>query len=145
LNPTEVEWQTNKTVELHIPTVLYEAVIQDDVILSYSSCQLRNVEIHPREYGILCLSKKQSVWVEGSLGVQQDDRSNNILGVQNTTVQKPKKALDLFCGIRNSTRVLTEWGVAVTSVEIDPKYHPHICCAVLTWEYTRFPCRRFDV
>jgi len=40
LNLAEVEKQTYKKVELHIPTVLYEAAIQDDVILSYSWCQL---------------------------------------------------------------------------------------------------------
>jgi len=103
------------------------------------------VEIHPREHGILCVSKEQSVWVEVSLGVQEDDWSNNILGVQTTTVQKPKKALDLFCGIGSATKVLTEWGFEVTSVDIDPKYHPDICCDVMTWGFPRLPRRGFGV
>jgi len=30
-------------------------------------------------------------------------------------------------------------------VEVDPKYHPDICCDVMTWEYTRLPCSVFDV
>jgi len=58
--------------------------------------------------------------------MQEDDWSNNILGVQTTTVQIPKKALDLFSGIGSATKVLTEWGSEVTSVDIDPKYHPDI-------------------
>jgi len=96
LNLTGVDRQTNKTVELHIPTVLYQADIQEDVILSYFWFQPRIVEIHPREHGIFFVPNEPSVWVDGRLGVHEDDWSNNILGVQTTTVQKPKKALDLF-------------------------------------------------
>jgi len=95
-----VDRQTNKPVELHIPTVLYEADIQDDVILSYSWCHLRSVEIHPRGHGILCVSKEESLWLEGNLGLQEDDWSNNISRVRNTTLQKPKEALELFCGMK---------------------------------------------
>jgi len=58
LNLTGVDTQTNKKEELHIPTVLYEADIQDDVIPSYSWCQLRSVEFQPREHGTLCVSKE---------------------------------------------------------------------------------------
>jgi len=57
LKITGVDKQTHKKVEFYIPTVLYEADIQDDVILSYSWCQLRSVKIHLREPVILCISK----------------------------------------------------------------------------------------
>jgi len=29
-------------------------------------------------------------------------------------------------------------------VDINPKFHPDICCDVMTWEYTRLPRRVFD-
>jgi len=87
--------------------------IQDDVNLSYSWRQLRSLEIHPREHGILCVSEEQSVWV--SLGVQENDCSNNTSGVQTTKLQKPKKAYYRFRGIGSATKVLTEWGFEVAS------------------------------
>jgi len=103
-----VDKQTTNKVEIHIHTVLYEVDIQDDVILTYSWCQLRSVEIHPSEHVILWVSKEHSVWLEVSLGVQEADRSSNILVLQTTTVHKPKRALDLFGGIRSGSKVLTE-------------------------------------
>jgi len=30
-------------------------------------------------------------------------------------------------------------------VNIDPKYHPDICCDVMTCEYSQLPRRAFDV
>jgi len=77
--------------------------------------------------------------------MQDDDWSNNILGVQTTTVQKPETALDLFCGIGSATRVLTECGFEFTSLDIDPNYYPVFCCDVMTLEYTRLPRSVFDV
>jgi len=53
--------------------------------------------------------------------------SHKSFGVQTKTVQKPNKALEMFCGIGSATRMLTECGFEITSVDNDPKYHPDIC------------------
>jgi len=137
------EKQTNKREELQIRIVLHKAVIQDYVILSFSWFELRSEEILRKENGVLSVSKEQSVWVD-FLGVQESDWSNNMLGVQTTTLQKPKEAFTCFVALKvlpNCWRRGVSRSLLWTLSQISPWY----LLWVMNCECSRLPRRNFDV
>ena len=136
-----VNKSTNKPVELRIPTTLLEADIADEVLLGFDWCRDRGVSIYPPLHSI-CVHKGHDVWVEG---VRTQTPSDPEMVVQVVGTDNPPRALDLFSGTGSATRVLQKGGFEVTSLDVDPQYHPTICCSILEWDYRQYPPGYFSL
>lgn len=140
-NATDVDSKIKKVVR--VPTTLYEAEIEEDVILSYQWMGERDVIINPRQHGVWLTVGKTRLWVAG-VRANPRQRSNArlprgpvfVYTIPGPTgeLEKPK-ALDLFCGRKSAAKVLERWGYEVTTVDTDPTRDPTICEDVLTWDY----------
>ena len=133
---------TEREVILRLPTLIYEAKINDDLILSYAWCRQWVCQINPRQHAIFVVKKGQNIFVEGI-------RTTELLGhttvVQVAVETPPKLALDLFSGTGSTTRVLEGYGYTVTTLDNDPRYRPTICGSILEWEYKAFAPNHFDL
>jgi hypothetical protein len=54
------------------------------------------------------------------------------------------RALELFSGTGSVGRALTAAGFEVTSLDLNPKASPTICCDILEWDYKALPADHFD-
>ena len=133
---------SNKKVEVQIPTIFYEADINEDIILSYEWCARAGVEVHPPKHGILCVRKGTEIWVDG---VRTKSAEDPVTEISVIATEIPKRALDLFAGTGSVTRVLQQAGYEVVSVDNNPRYQPTICGDILEWDYRKYPTRYFDL
>ena len=125
--------------QLLMPTILMEAEIDEDVILSYQWLGERDVQVSPREHGLWVTTPGHRWWVDG---VRSDprQRANARLPRQPVLVRKipanrpdnKKRALDMFCGRKSAAKVLEEWGYEVVTLDNDPARDPTICSDVLS-------------
>ena len=110
LNATDVETKEKRVAR--IPTILYEADIDEDIILSYRWMGEREIVVAPRLHGMWLTVSKAKLWVAG-VRTNPRQRSNarlprepvyvNRIPGQTEDLQKPK-ALDLFCGRKRGMR-----------------------------------------
>ena len=136
---------TGEPVQVVAPTLLCEADIADDVIVSYTWLGERGFEVSPRRHGIFCQVGTLRIWVPGLQSTVGADPPVVPIQVRQTSVQK-KMALDLFSGTGSATRVLQSHGYHVVSVDSDPKWDPSVCVDVMTWEYAAaYPAGAFDI
>ena len=157
LKGTQVE--TNREVELRLPTWFYAADIPEDLILSYEWCRLRGVDISARHHGLLCLKSGEEYWVDGIRGTQlqpsvmvpiiqasprsmpqrcQEQEVPEIL-VTPPDEDQGLRALDLFSGTGSVTKVLQKLGYQVTTLDLDPKFHPDIQLDIRDWNFKNYP------
>ena len=136
---------TGEEVQVVAPTLLCEAEISDDVIVSYTWLGERGFEISPRKHGMLCQVGDTRIWVSGLPAPEQNPTLVPIQ-VRRTSVQE-KLALDLFSGTGSATRVLQSHGYRVISVDHDSKWEPTLQKDVLTWDYRNegFPPGAFEI
>ena len=140
-----VEEGTGAKRRLEMPTTLYEAVIEEDVILSYRWMGERAIQVKPRRHGFTVVPDKVPIWVEG-LRSNPQQRANarlprepiyiNRIPTEGEAPAKPR-ALDMFCGRKSAAKVLEEWGYEVVTLDNDIKKNPTICTDVLKWNYCR--------
>ena len=55
------------------------------------------------------------------------------------------RLLELFCGSKSIGKVFEKNGFEVVSLDIDPKFHPTICCDILDFDYRKYQPGSFDV
>ena len=60
-----VEEGTKVKQRLRMPTTLYEAAIDEDIILSYRWLAERDIKLSPREHGFKITVDRMPIWVEG--------------------------------------------------------------------------------
>ena len=134
---------TGESVELKAPSVLYEADITDDVIVSYTWLGERELEVVPKQHGLRGKVGATRVWVPGDLTALV-----STMGASSPTVPmeicRPgppsKKALDLFSGTGSASKVLKAHGFEVVTVDNDPRWSADIREDILSWDYaTTFP------
>lgn len=138
-----VDVNTKAKYILSVPTSLYKADIDQDVILSYRWMGERDIRIGPRPHGFWLSTKGQTLWVDGIRTVTKQ-RANarlprvpvslNVLPAPMKTDGK-RMALDLFCGRKSASSVLEKWGFQVVTLDNDPKRNPKICMDVMAWNY----------
>ena len=146
--------EAKKKYEVVMPTTLYEADIDEDIILSYRWMGERDVRVVPRRHGFWVDTDEQKLWVAGqrhgaktwtNQDVPRKPVYVNTIPTKPTEPEKPR-ALDLFCGRKSAARVLERWGYEVTTLDNDPKRSPTICADVLRWDYERlYPPGSFQI
>jgi hypothetical protein len=136
------------------PAKLFEANIEEDVIISYQWMGERDVRIGPRAHGVWFKVKQQTVWVDG-VSTNPHQRANarlprvpvyvDTMAVIAGPRGKPR-ALDMFCGRKSAGNVLEKWGYEVVTLDNDPKRNPTICTDVLKWDYhSQYPRGYFQL
>ena len=78
------------------------------------------------------------------MGTQEQREKENASAAQ-VGVDKPRLALDLFCGTGSVGRELEALGYHVISLDNDHKRGATFTCDVRDWEYWRYPVGYFDV
>ena len=136
--------------EVRIPTLLYEADITDDLIVSYGWLAENAVEVSAKRHGVLVVLEGKAVWVCGVKKPKAQPQDANQATVQvvtgQKTTKKPLRALDLFSGTGSVRRVLEGKGYHVTSLDMDPKWKADFICDVLGWDVRKhFPPGHFDI
>ena len=146
--------ETKELFPLTTESALYEAEMEEDVILSYQWMGERDIQVAPRAHGFWVESEGNRIWVAGLRGYAQQ-RANarlprvpvNIrqLGAVIKDDFKPR-ALDMFCGRKSAAKVLEKHGFEVVTLDNDPKRDPTICSDVLTWDFWgMYPPGYFDL
>ena len=144
-----VDLQTRKKRSLHIHTVLVEAEIEEDVILSYRWMGEWDVRVGRRPHGVWISASAGQWWVAG-IRTRPQQRANARLPrapvhINKVEAQKPR-AQDLFCGRKSAAKVLEEWGFEVTTLDNDPNRQPTIRTDILEWNCERqFPPGYFQL
>jgi hypothetical protein len=131
---------TKNAVVVKIPTLLYEADIEEDVILSYVWLAERNLNVVPRKHGVQGFFDGCSVWICGVLAgkgtIVDSIRAIPPVSIQAIHNFRPK-ALDLFSGTGSVGKVLRDHGYDVISVDVDSKWDPTLCVDISTWDYEK--------
>ena len=140
------ETDKKKRVALTTPTLVYEADIEDDMILSYEWLGERGFDVSPRRHGLLGVMDGCRIWIPGI----DEDRSQSLhrqpVAVHAIPAQNAPRALDLFCGTKSAARVLESHGFQVETVDSDPKRDPSHCVDVMSWDYRAvYPPGHFDI
>ena len=151
-----VEWDNRKKMVLTAPTLLYEAAMEEDILLSYQWLAERNIDVCPRKHGLRTRMGNAIMWMPGER-VKPMIRANARLAkepmfvqaapVQALEAETPSlRALDLFCGGKSVAKVLEKWGYKVETLDMDPKRDPTLCVDVLQWNYReKFPPGYFHI
>ena len=140
---TEVD---KKRVALITPTALYEADIQDDIILSYEWLGERGLDVCPRKHGLMGTMDGGRIWLPGIEEDRDSDLQKQPVAVHAIPAKNAPRALDLFCGKKSAARVLEKHGYQVESLDSDPKRDPSICVDILEWNYRdAYPPGYFDI
>ena len=134
-----------KKVALQTPTVLLEADMAEDVLLSYQWLGTRHFDIHARDHGIMGHVDGLDVWVAGTPDETDGQGSVQQVSVQAVPHGDEKRALDLFCGRKSAAKALEQFGYRVETLDMDPARDPSICIDVLEWDYTMFPPGHFHI
>ena len=83
---------TGKEMLVRLPTWCYEADIREDLILSYSWCQSRGMEVVAPQHGLRCKRNGRSAWIPG----MEHEINENLVSV--LAVEEGKWALCLGAG-----------------------------------------------
>ena len=142
----------SQRVRITAPTALYEADIEEDIILSYQWLGERGVDVCPRRHGLRTTVAKRLVWIAGERTTSLS-RNEKYLPTQPMYVRTVKptsnnrpKMLDLFCGRKSASNVLKRWGYETITLDNDPKRNPDIHADILTWDYrAAFPKGYFSL
>lgn len=124
-------------------TLLYEAALGEDVILSYNWLARRKLDIYPHHHALR--GKVNGVWYhipaikESTEPVPLDGRetvyAHAISAMAQPSLFERPRALELFCGTKSVAKVLEKWGFEVVTFDCDPKRNPTICENILTWQF----------
>jgi len=140
------ESDNKKKVALTTPTALYEADIEDDVILSYEWLRDRGFDVCPRRHGLMGVMDGSKVWIPGMTREHKMSCDRQPVAVHAIPAQGAPRALDLFCGTKSAARVLERHGYQVETVDADPSRNPSVCVDVMEWDYkTLYPPGHFDI
>jgi hypothetical protein len=149
MDATDVEGKTK--VILMTPSNLYEADIEEDVILSYQWLGEREFEVNSRRHGLSITGAQRKLWIPG-IRTAPLPRKNARLPKQPIFVRTTKnegetrpRALDLFCGRKSVAHVLEKWGFEVVTMDNDPSRNPTHCVDIMEWDYTTYPKGYFDI
>ena len=130
---------------LTAPSELYEAAMEEDVILSYQWLAERDIDVCPRKHGLRMSWGHETVWMPA-------DREKALPRVNARLERKPVyvhaaqvtaeeargpalRALDLFCGRKSVAKTLEKWGYQVETLDVDPKREPTVCVDIMKWDY----------
>ena len=157
---------------LQMPTTLYEAVIDEDMILSYRWMGERDVQVIPRDHGFRVTPDKVPIWV-GGVRSNMQQRANARLpqepifvnriptrkesqstdeeaepeatqsdGMSEDEEEAPRKPRALDMFCGRKSAAKYE----VVTLDNDVKRNPTICTDVLEWNYRRqYPRGYFDL
>ena len=140
-NPT-----TGKRFGITAPTILLEADIDEDVILSLEWLGERHFDVLAREHGLMAHINDRQLWLPGNqhdLRMGEMQSGGQVKAVPATPV---RRALDLFCGRKSAARALQKVGFRVITLDSDPARDPDICCDIMEWDYkATYPPEYFDL
>ena len=170
---TEVD--TERPHKLQAPVQFYIADMKGvEAIISYKWLAENGLMVNPRRHGLNVwgIHEGEAFWVPG---IKKGSRIHTIggrvatpgvapsitypivpppgklqgkgvdKGVQ-TSLDRPRRMLDLFCGTGSVGQVFREQGWQVVSVDWDPKYQPTLIRDIGAWDYwLDFPPGHFDV
>jgi len=148
------DMESKDKVNVTAPTVLYEADIGEDIILSYQWLGERGIEVSPRMHGLWAMVAHMRVFIPGErttpLSRKQSELPWKPLFVQSVkdkaVANEGPWALDLFCGRKSSGDVLRKWGFQVVGLDNDARRNPEICCNILDWDYkSAYPPGHFAI
>ena len=135
-----------REVQVQTPSLLYEAAIQQDMILSYAWLAERGFDVCPRRHGLQSTTENRMFWIPGTVKNQRALVGTNLLTIPIGLVTvKPPRALDLFSGLGSAARVFRDHGYEVVTLDSDPKYGADICVDILDWDPTVYEPGHFDV
>ena len=138
------------------PTTLYQAEMEEDIIISYQWLGERSLDVCPRSHGLRTRLGHATLWIPGRRLVPLR-RSNAKVAREPLYVQVapvkaakaeagPKRALDLFCGRKSVAAVLEKRGYGVVTLDSDPRREPTICKDILQWDYkAQYPRGYFHI
>ena len=138
--------ESGREIQVRTPSLLYEAAIELDMILSYAWLAERGFDVCARRHGIQGTTEDRVIWIPG---INKQERKAwsvcTLTKPPELVTVKPKRALDLFSGLGSATRVLKNHGYEVTTLDADPKYGADICANILDWDPTVFEPGHFDL
>ena len=145
-----VEIDSKKKIFLTAPTFFYDAVMEEDIILSYQWLADRNIDVCPSRHGLKTKMGYTSLWISGErLGTPSHSNiqlHREPLQIRGAPIRATKvkgtymRALDMFCGRKSVAKVLGEYGYEVETLDFDHKRNPSICVDILDWDHrSQFP------
>lgn len=143
--------ESARPVHVSTPSLLYEADISQDIILSYAWLAERGFDVCPKRHGLQGIADGRIVWLPGLSKTRQThswDEENHVtaqIELLTVTGGGPKRALDLFSGLGSATKVLRAHGYQVVSLDSDPRMGADICTDILEWDPTGYPPGYFDI
>ena len=141
--------ESGRKVRVETPSLLYEADITQDMIVSYRWLADRHFDVCPRRHGVQGVADNRIIWIPG----EREDKGTVLQGMSDLQAvewvhavgQGPKRALDLFSGIGSATRVLQHHGYQVTTLDMDPKCQADITIDIRNWSPEEFAAGYFYV
>ena len=137
---------TKKRVEVREPTVLYEADITEDVILSYSWLGARNFDVYPRQHGFKGRQGQTRVWVPGISSEEVYGVSAHPMTPREVGGTGQRKALVLTPVREGVVPVLEQHGYQVVIVNWGQEHYPEKGGSVPDWrDEEAYPREGFEL
>jgi hypothetical protein len=129
-----------KKVALASPTILLEADIEEDVLISHEWLGERSFDIHAKKHGLMAHVSDREIWLPGIAEPRPEESERRVpRSVKCIAVCSGLRALHLFCCRKSAAVALQKYGFQVVSLDNDESRQPDICTDILDWEYTVFP------
>jgi hypothetical protein len=129
-----------KKTALATPTVLLEADIEEDVLLSYEWLGDRSFDIHAKKQGLMAHVSGREIWLPRLVEPLAEEKEGFAArSVKSIPVCSGLRALDLFCGRKSAALALQKYVFQVVTLDNDESREPDICADILDWDYTVFP------
>ena len=104
---------SGKRMTLSTPSLLMEAEMEEDVLLSYQWLGDRDFDIYSRDHGLMGHVSGRAIWVPGIVEGPPSQPKTFPVSVRCIPVGSGKRALDLFCGRKSATLALEQFGFQV--------------------------------
>ena len=135
--------ETGRKSLIRIPTWCYEADIKEDIILSYSWCWSRGMDIVATDHGLRCRRDGRSYWVAGADDIEGQTRIGAVTSIA-AERDMGKWALSIFAGNGGPREVLRARGFQVLTVDPDSSTGSDVGVDPEDWDFLSFPRDSFE-